>query len=77
MISVPPDLLGEIDRAAGERGTTRSAFLQDAARRALARPDPAAIDAAVERARTALAAVGPFESAELIRLGRDARDRGR
>jgi predicted transcriptional regulator len=80
MISMPDDLLERIDREAGERRTTRSAFLQEAARRELGWPDPAAIDAALERGRAALAGVGSFESAELIRAerdGRDARDRGR
>jgi len=74
MISVPDDLLERIDRAAGERRTSRSAFLQEAARRELGWPDPVAIDAALERARAALAGAGRFESAELIRADRDARD---
>ena len=74
MISVPDDLLERIDRAAGERRTSRSAFLQEAARRELGWPDPVAIDAALERARAALAGAGRFESAELIRADRDARE---
>jgi uncharacterized protein (DUF1778 family) len=64
MISVPDELLERIDRAAGVRGTSRSAFLQEAAR----------------RARAALAGAGCFESAALIRADRethDARDRRR
>ncbi|MBA2239818.1 MAG: ribbon-helix-helix protein, CopG family [Solirubrobacterales bacterium] len=77
MISVPDDLLERIDRAAGERRTSRSAFLQEAARRELGWPDPVAIDAALERARAALAGAGRFESAKLIRADRDARDRRR
>lgn len=74
MISMPPDLLERIDRAAGERRTSRSAFLQDAARRELGWPDPAAIDAALKRGRAALAGARRFESAELLRAERDARD---
>jgi len=74
MISLPDDLLERIDRAAAERRTSRSAFIQEAARRELGWPDPAAIDAALERARAALAGAGRFESAELIRAERDARD---
>lgn len=74
MISVPDDLLKRIDRAAGERQTSRSAFLQEAARRELGWPDPVAIDTALERGRSALAEVGRFESAELIRADRDHRD---
>jgi predicted transcriptional regulator len=73
MISLPDDLLGRIDRAAAERRTSRSAFLQEAARRELGWPDPVAVDAALERARAALADAGPFESADVIRRQRDAR----
>lgn len=80
MISLPYELLERIDRVAAERRTSRSAFLQEAARRELGWPDPVVIDAALERARAALAGAGRFESAELIRAerdGRDARDRRR
>ena len=74
MISIPDDLLERVDRAAGERGTSRSAFLQEAARRELGWPDRAAFDAALKRGQSALAGAGAFESAELIREERDARD---
>jgi hypothetical protein len=74
MVSIPDDLLKRIDREADERGTTRSAFLQEAARRELGWPDPAAIDAALARGRTALSGVGGFETAELIRAEREGRD---
>ena len=74
MISIPVDLLARLDRAAGERGTSRSAFLQEAVRRDLGWPDRAAFDAALQRGRDALAPAGAFESAELIREERDARD---
>ena len=71
---MPDDLLERVDRVAGERGTSRSAFLQEVARRELGWPDPVAFDAAVERGRRALDDTGAFESAELIREERDARD---
>jgi predicted transcriptional regulator len=74
MISIPDELLGRVDREAGARGTTRSGFLQEAARRELGWPDPAKIEAALERGRAALAGAGRFDSAELIRSGRDAVD---
>lgn len=74
MISLPVDLLARIDRVAADRRTSRSAFLQEAARRELGWPDPAAIEAALERARAALAGAGRFESARLIRSERDRRD---
>lgn len=80
MVSFPDDLLERIDREAGARGTTRSGFLQEAARRELGWPDPAAIDAALARGRSALEGTGSFESADLIRTdreGRDERDRRR
>ena len=76
MISLPDDLLERIDRAAGERQTSRSAFLQEAARRELGWPDASAIDSALERGRAALAGAGSFEAADLIRAQRDARDAG-
>jgi hypothetical protein len=63
-----------IDREAEGRGTTRSGFLQEAARRELGWPDPARIDAALNRGRTALADAGSFEWVELIRTEREARD---
>lgn len=74
MISISEELLERVDREAGTRGTTRSAFLQEAARRELGWPDPAKIDGALERGRAALARTGPFESADVIRKQRDERD---
>jgi len=74
MVSIPDELLSRIDREADERGTTRSGFLQEAARRELGWPDPARVDAALNRGRAALAGAGSFESAELIRSEREARD---
>jgi hypothetical protein len=74
MVSIPDELLTRIDREADERGTTRSGFLQEAARRELGWPDPARIDAALDRGRAALAGAGSFEAAELIRSEREARD---
>jgi len=71
LISMPDDLLGAIDSAVEQQGTTRSAFLQHAARVALATPDPARVKAALERGRGALVGVGAFDSAALIRADRD------
>lgn len=71
MISLPNDLLERVDREAAQRNTTRSAFLQEAAQRALGHPDPGAVDAALARSRARFARAGPFESAELIREERD------
>jgi hypothetical protein len=74
MVSIPDELLTRIDREADERGTTRSGFLQEAARRELGWPDSARVDAALNRGRAALAGAGSFEAAELIRSEREARD---
>ncbi len=74
LISLPDDLLERIDREAGARGSNRSRFLQEAARRQLGWPAPDALDAALKRGRDALAGVGAFESAEVIREQRQARD---
>ena len=74
LISLPDELLQRIDREAERRSSTRSGFLQQAARRELGWPDPAALDAALERGRAALAGAGAFESADVIRSERDSRD---
>lgn len=74
LVTMPDDLLERIDRETSSAGTTRSDFLQEAARRHLGWPDPAAIEAALERGRRALSGAGGFESAELIRSERKERD---
>ncbi len=71
---MPDELLARVDREADRSGVTRSGFLQEAAQRELGWPDPVALDAALDRGRAALVSVGAFESAELIRGERDARD---
>lgn len=76
MISLPDDLLDRIDQEAERRHTSRSALLQEAARRQIGWPDPVTIDAAVSRARKALADAGAFESTALVRAERDARHGG-
>ena len=74
LISLPDELLADIDREASARGDSRSGFLQDAARRELGRPSKARMQLALERGRNALRDVGAFEAAEVIRAARDARD---
>lgn len=71
MVSLPPDLLEDLDREAVRRGSSRSALLALAARRELQQADPAEVDVALERARSALRSAGPFESADLVRAERD------
>jgi predicted transcriptional regulator len=77
LISVPDDLLARIDRESRARRTTRSRFLEEAAQHELGWPPADSMDAAVRRAREALAGAGPFESASLIRQDRDMRDADR
>ena len=74
MVSMPDELLARVDQEARRRGTSRSGFLQDAAREALGYVDPAAFDAAVARSRARFALAGRFDSAALVRADRDARD---
>ena len=71
MVSLPDDLLADLDREAARRGSSRSALLAVAARRELDQQDPAEVDGALERARAALRGVGPFEAADLVRAERD------
>ena len=75
MVSMPDELLAEIDREASRRGMTRSGLLRQAAARELGKPDPAALDRFIALGRALMADVGPFDSGELIRQERDALDR--
>lgn len=74
LISIPDELLADIDREASARGNSRSGFIQEAARLQLGRPSRVRIEAALVRGRRALGDVGPFEAADVIREGRDSRD---
>lgn len=71
MVSLPQELLEDLDREAERRGSTRSALLATAARRELLQQDPAEVDEALARLRQALASAGPFDSADLVRRERD------
>lgn len=74
LVSIPDDLLERVDREAQRRRTSRSGFLQEAARRELGWPEPDVIDAALRRGRDALRAVRPFDAVASIRSDRDERD---
>lgn len=73
MVSLPDGLLAEIDAEVKRRRTSRSALLAEAARRELARRDPAELTAAIERSERRFRGAGCFESADVVRAGRDAR----
>ena len=71
MVSLPADLLTDLDREAARRGSTRSALLAVAARRELEQQDPRGLDALLDQARAAMRHAGSFEAADLVRAERD------
>lgn len=73
MVSLPDDLLAELDAEVKRRATSRSALLAAAARRELARNEPAQITAAIARSERRFRDAGSFESADLVRNDRDDR----
>ena len=73
MVSLPDGLLAELDAEVKRRGTSRSALLADAARRELARRDPAGLAAAIKRSERRFRGAGSFESADVVRVDRDDR----
>ena len=73
MISLPAELLAEIDAEAARRSTSRSALLAIAARRELDRKEPARLAEAIARSERRFRAAGRFESAQLVRGERDDR----
>lgn len=73
MVSLPDELLRAIDEEAGRRSLSRSALLATAARRELARRDPAAIAEAIVRSEQRFRDAGGFEATNLVRMDRDTR----
>ena len=73
MVSLPDDLLAQLDAEAKRRSTSRSALLAIAARRELARQDPADLAAAIERSERRFRTACSFESTDLVRSDRDDR----
>ena len=73
MISLPDDLLAELDAEVKRRSTNRSALLAAAARRELRRRDPAKLAAAIKRSEERFRNAGSFDSADVIRADRDER----
>lgn len=72
MVSFPDDLLARIDAGAAERGESRSAFLQEAARMRLGDVDEATLEA-IEWMQKTFADVDAPSAADLIREDRDSR----
>jgi hypothetical protein len=73
MVSLPDELVRDVDEEARRRSMSRSAFLAAAARRELARPDPAAVADAIARSERRFRAAGTWDAGELIRQDRDRR----
>lgn len=71
MVSLPDDLLAEIDEEVRRRSTSRSALLAQAARRELARPRSEAVAASIERSRERFDRSPAFDSVDLVRAMRD------
>ncbi|HMJ02303.1 MAG TPA: ribbon-helix-helix protein, CopG family [Conexibacter sp.] len=74
MVSIPDDLLARIDAGAAERGESRSAFLQEAARMRLGEPRPEVIEAMEWVERHRITGPGPT-AAEAVRRDRERDDR--
>jgi len=72
MISLPDDLLEQVDAEALKRATSRSALLAAAARRELQRRDPDAVAAAIARSQQRFRDAGSFDSTGLVRADRDS-----
>jgi metal-responsive CopG/Arc/MetJ family transcriptional regulator len=73
MVSMPDELLAQIDAEAARRATSRSALLAAAARNELRRGDPAAVRDAIARSEERFMHAGRFDAADLIRADREAR----
>lgn len=78
LVSIPGDLLAEIDQEADARGLSRSAFLREAAQYLLRWHNVTRVEAALARGQAALADAGPADAGEEIartRRERTERDR--
>ena len=73
MVSLPDELLADIDEEATRRSSSRSAFLAEAARAEMRRRRPETMEAAIRRSEQRFRNAPSFDSAELIRSERDSR----
>lgn len=73
MVSLPDQLVRQIDEEARRRSISRSALLAVAAQRELARRDPAAVAAAIARSEQRFSGAGHFDAAELMHQDRETR----
>jgi hypothetical protein len=70
MISLPDDLLGALDAEVGRRSTTRSALLQEAAKRELGLLRRAPGDVLADLDELSSAWAGPIDAVKLVRAER-------
>ena len=70
MISLPDDLLGALDAEVGRRSTTRSALLQEAAKRELGLLRRAPGDVLADLDELSDAWAGPIDATKLVRAER-------
>lgn len=73
MVSLPDELVRDIDKEARRRAMSRSALLAAAARRELSRRDPEAVAEAIARSEQRFRAAGAFDATDLVRGDRDSR----
>ena len=73
MVSLPDELLAQVDDEARRRTTSRSALLAVALRRELARRDPDVVVAAIKRSEQRFRKAGVFEAGDLVRADRESR----
>jgi metal-responsive CopG/Arc/MetJ family transcriptional regulator len=73
MISLPEDLLAELDAEAKKRSVSRSSLLAAAARRELSRRDPAEMADLIARSEQRFRGAVAFESADVVHEGRASR----
>jgi len=73
MVSLPDELLADIDDEAQRRSISRSALLAEAARRDLSRRDPRSVASAIRRSLERFEDAPSFEAASLVRDERDRR----
>jgi len=72
MVSLPDELLAELDEEAKRRSTSRSGLLATAARRELSRRDSVQMAEAISRSERRFRAAGSFDAADLVRQDRDS-----
>lgn len=66
MISIPDELLAQLDAEAEARQMSRSALIAQATRREITAPDAARVDQLLAAARAALAETGAWSAEDVV-----------